>query len=98
LATSQNYLQFIFTAHGWMMCPFNLPLSAPARCWVPFRLSKHCLSSSLSQHQSISQAELSKPTREDFKISKRKRTRSLSEYISMYQSSLQCDVCILHHL
>jgi len=65
----------------WVMYPFNFPFSAPARCWVPFRLSKHRLSSSLSQYQSISQAELSKPTREDSKISKRKRTRSLSEYI-----------------
>ena len=94
-ATSQNDLQFIFTADGWMMYPFNLPLSAPACCWVPFRLTKHCLSTSLSQLQSNSQAELSKPTREDFKISKRKRTRRLSEYIPRYQPSLQCNVCIL---
>jgi len=57
-----------------------------------------CLSNSLSQHQSNSQAELSKPTREDFKISKRKRTRSLSEYIPIYQSSLQCDFCKPNHL
>ena len=63
-----------------------------------FRLSKHRLSNSLSKHQSNSQAELSKPTREDFKTSKRKPTRSLSEYIPVYQSSLQCDVCIPHHL
>jgi len=34
-------------------------LSAPACCWVPFRLSKHRLSNILSQHQSNSQAELS---------------------------------------
>ena len=34
-----------------------------------------------------SQAELSKPTRQDFKISKTKRTRSLSEYIPIYQSA-----------
>ena len=73
-------------------------MSAPARCWVPFRLSKHRLLSSLSQYQSISQAELSKPTREYFKISKRKRTRSLSEYIPVYKSSLQCDFCIPNHL
>ena len=38
------------------MCPFNLPLSAPACYWIPFRLSKHRLSNSLSQHQSNSQA------------------------------------------
>ena len=50
-----------------MMYPINLPLSAPARCWIPFQLSKHCLSNSLSQHQSNSQEELSKPTREDFR-------------------------------
>jgi len=50
-----------------MMYPINLPLYAPARCWVPFRLSKHHLSNSLSQHQSNSQEELSKPTREDFR-------------------------------
>jgi len=64
-----------------MMYPFNLPLSAPACCWVPFRSTKHRLSNSLSQNQSNSQAELSEPTGEDFKISKRKRTRRLSEYI-----------------
>jgi len=67
-----------------MMYPFNLPLSAPARCWVLFQVSKYCVSISLSQYQSISQAELSKPTREDFKISKRKRTRSPSEYMPTY--------------
>ena len=89
-----NWLQFIFTADGWMMYPFNLPLSAIAFCWVHFRLSKHRLPNSRSKHQSNSQADLSKPTREDFKISKRKRTRSLSEYITTYQSSLQCDVCV----
>jgi len=33
---------------------FNLPLLAPACCWVPFRLSKHRLSNTLSQHQSNS--------------------------------------------
>ena len=80
------------------MYPFNLPLLALACCWVPFRLCKHRLSNILSQHQSNSQAELSKPTRENFKISKRTRTRSLSEYIPIYQSSLQCDVCIPSHL
>ena len=80
-----------------MMHHFNLPLS-PVRCWVPFRLSNHRLSSSLSHYQSNTQAELSRPTREDFKISKRKRTRSLSEYIPIYQSSLQCDFCIPNHL
>jgi len=48
-------------------------------------------------NQSNSQAELSKPNR-DFKISKRKRTRSLSEYISICQYSLQGDVCIPNHL
>jgi len=80
------------------MYPFNLPLSAPACYCVPFRLSKHRFSNTLSQHQSNSQAELSKPTREDLKISKRKQTRSLSEYIPIYQSSLQCDFCIPNHL
>jgi len=25
------------------ICPFNLPLSAPACCWVTFRLPKHRL-------------------------------------------------------
>ena len=98
LTVAKNDLQFIFTADGWRICPFNLPLSAPACCWVPFRLSKHCLSNSLSIHQSNSQAELSKPTREDFKTSKRKRTRRLSEYIIIYQSRLQCDDCIPNHL
>jgi len=76
-----KWLQFIFTADGWMMYPFNLPLSAPACCWLPFRLSKHRLSNIVCQQQSNSQAKLSKPTRENYKISKRKRTRSLSEYI-----------------
>ena len=80
------------------MYSFNLPLSAPACCWVPFCLTKHRLSNSLSQNQTNSQAELSKPTREDFKISKRKRTRSLSEYMPMYQSRLWCDFCIPNHL
>jgi len=37
------------------MYPFNLPLSAPAWYWVPFRLSKHRLSKTLYQHQSNSQ-------------------------------------------
>jgi len=68
----------------WLDDVSYLPLSAPARCWVPFRLSKQRLSNSLSQHQSNFQAELSKPTREDFRISKRKRTRNLSEYIPIY--------------
>jgi len=80
------------------MYPFNLPSSAPACCWLPFRLPKQRSSNSLSQHQSNSQAELSKPTREDFKISKRKRTRSLTEYIPIYQSSTQCDFCMHGHL
>ena len=75
-----NDLQSIFTANGWMMYPLNLPLSALARCWVPFRLSKHRLSNSLSQHQSNSQAELSKPIREDFRISKRKPEILLNTY------------------
>jgi len=68
-SASQNDLQFIFTADGLSVYPFNLPLSALACCWVPFRLSKHRLSSTLSQHQSNSQAGLSKSTREDVKIS-----------------------------
>jgi len=97
-ATSQNDLQFIFTADGRRICPFNLPLSAPACYWVPFRLSKHRLSNNLSKHQSNSQAKLSKPTRVDFKVSKRKRTRNVSEYIPIYQSSLQRDICIPNHL
>jgi len=80
------------------MYPLNLPLSAPACSCVPFRLPKHRLSNSLSQHQSNSQVELSKPTGEDFKISKRKRTRSLSEYLPIYQSSLQCYFCKPNHL
>ena len=75
-----NDLQSIFTANGWMLYPINLPLSALARCWVPFRLSKHRLSNSLSQHQSNSQAELSKTTREDFRISKRKPEIFLNTY------------------
>jgi len=70
----------MFTANGLMMYPLNLSLSAPARCWIPFRLSKHRLSNSLSQHQSNSQAELSKPTREDFRISKRKPEIFLNTY------------------
>jgi len=83
-----------------MMYPINLPLPAPACCWVglPLRLSKHRLSNSRSQRQSNFQAELSTPTREDFKISKRKRARSLSEYIPIYQCSLQCDVCMPNHV
>jgi len=52
----------------------------------------------LSQDQSNSQVQLSKPNREDFKISKRKQSRSLSEYIHIYQSNLQCDFCIPSHL
>ena len=89
-------LQIIFTADGWKMYLFNILLSIPSCCWVPFRLSKHCLSNTLSQHQPNYQAELSKPTR-DFKISNGKRTRSLSEYILIYQSSLQCAFCIPNH-
>ena len=63
-----------------MMYPINLPLSALTRWWVPFRLSKHRLSNSLSQHQLNSQAELSKPAREDFRISKRKPEIFLNIY------------------
>jgi len=94
-ATSQNDLQFIFTADERRICTFNLPLSAPACCWVPFRLSKHRLSNSLSKHQTPKQ---NYPSQLKIKLSKRKRTRSLSEYIPIYQSSLQCDVCIPNHL
>ena len=54
-----------------------------------------CLIPSLTSN---SQAELSKPTREDLKISKRKQIRSLSEYIPTYQSSLQCHFRIPNHL
>jgi len=95
---SQNDLQFIFTADGRRTYSFNLPLSDPACYWVPFRLSKHRLSNTLSQRQLNSQAEFSKPTRDDFMISKRKQTKSHSEYIRIYQSSLQCDFCIPNHL
>jgi len=94
----KKWFTIYFTADGWRICPFNLPLSAPACCWVPFRLSKHCLSNSFPKHQSNSQAELSKPTTEDFKLSKRKRTRRLPENIPTYQSGLQCDACIPNHL
>jgi len=80
------------------MYPFNLPLSGTACWWVLFRLSKHRLSNTFSQHQSNSQAELSKATREDFKIFKRKRTRSLSEYMPIYKPSLQCDFRIPNRL
>jgi len=69
------------------MYPLILPLSAPAYCWVPFDCPNI-----------VCQAELSKPSREDFKISKRTRTRSLSEYIPICQSSLQCDFCTPNHL
>ena len=90
-----------FTIYFYCWCVddifFQSPLVNPC-VLVPFRLSKHNLSNPLSQHQSHSQAELFKPTREYFKISKRKRTRGLSEYIPIYQSSLQCDFCIPNHL
>ena len=91
---------FAIYFHCWWVddVSFHLPLSAPACYWVPFRLCKHHLSNILFQHQSNSQAELSKPTRENFKISKRKQTRGPFEYIPIYQSSLQCDVCIPSHL
>ena len=90
------YNLFSLLMGGW--CILSSPLVSPACCWVPFRLCKHHLSNILFQHQSNSQAELSKPTRENFKISKRKRTRGPFEYIPIYQSSLQCDVCIPSHL
>ena len=48
-------LQFIFTADGWRMYPFSLPLSAPACCWVAFRLSKHRLSNRLLFPSNINQ-------------------------------------------
>jgi len=74
----------------WLDDVSYLPLSAPARCWVPFRLSKQRLSNSLSQHQSNSQAELSKPTR---------KTNQKSFRIHIHiPSSLQCDVCIPSHV
>ena len=93
------WVEDVSSTHGWRwIMYFNLPLSAPACCRVPFRLPKHRFSNSLSQHQSNSQAELSKATSDDFKISKRKRTISLSEYIPIYQSCLQCDFCIRNHL
>jgi len=50
VGSSKIDLQFIFTADGCRICPLNLPLSAPACCWVPFRLSKYRLSNSLSKH------------------------------------------------
>jgi len=93
-------LQLIFTVDGWMMYTFNLPLSARAYCWVPFRLSIHRLYSSLSQHESnipkqVYPSQLEKTSM----YPKRKRTRCLSEYIHIYQSSLYiCDVCIPNHL
>jgi len=86
-----------FTIYFYCWCvdhiSFQSPLVSPC-ILVPYRLSKHHLSNTLSQHQSHFQAELFKPTREYFKLSKRRRTSSLSEYIPIYQSSLQCDFCI----
>jgi len=71
---------FTIYLHCWWVedLPFQSPLSAPACCWIPVRLSKHRLYNSLSKHQSNSQTKLSKPTRENFKLSKRTRTRSFS--------------------
>jgi len=76
IPTSQNDLQFIFTPDGWRMYPFNLPLPAPSCSWVPFQLSKHRLSNTFSQHQTPMQNYPSQP-REDLKVSKSKRPRSL---------------------
>jgi len=74
-------------------CILSISLCQPLHAVVvPFRLSKHRLSNTLSQDQSTSQAELSKPTGEDFKISKRKQTRSLSEYIPIYSTNLAYNV------
>ena len=78
---------------------FQSPLVSPCLLLGTLsKMSKHRLSNAFSQHQSNSQAELSRPTKEDFTISKRKWTRSLSDYILIYQSSLQCDFCIPNHL
>jgi len=55
-----------------------------------------CLIAFPNINQTPSQLEM--PTRNDFKLSKRERTRRLSEYILIYQSSLQCNVCIPNHL
>ena len=96
-STSQTDLQFIFTPDGWRMYPFNLPVSAPSCSWVAFQLSKHHLSNTLSQHQTLRQNYPRQP-REYLKVSKSKRPRSLTEFIPIYLSSLQCDFYILNHL
>jgi len=52
-------------------CILSISLCQPLHAvWVPFWLSKHRLSNTLSQHQSNSQAELSKPTRDDSRYPK----------------------------
>jgi len=52
-----KWFTIFFTAGGWRMYSSNLPLSGHTCYWAPFRLSKHRLSNTLSQHQSNSQAE-----------------------------------------
>jgi len=80
-------------------CIFSISPCQPLHAaWYPFDCPNIVSLILFSQHQSNSQAELSKPTREVFKVSKWKRTRNLSECISTYQSSLQCDCCIRNHL
>jgi len=63
---------------------FQFPLVSPCMLSGTLSTAKHRFSNSLSQHQSNSQTELSKPITSDFKISKRKRTRILPEYIPKY--------------
>jgi len=78
-------------------CILSIPPYQPLHAvGYPFDcLNIVCLISFPNVNQTLKQ---NYPTREDFKISKRKRTRSHSVYIPIHQSSLQCDVCIPSHL
>ena len=79
------------------MYPFNLPLSAPACCWVSFRLSKYRLSNSLSQHQTPKQNYSSQLEKISIYPKENEPEVFLHTYLQ-YQSCLQCHFCIPNHL
>jgi len=86
------------------MYPFSLPLSAPACCWVAFRLSKHRLSNRLLFPSNINQIPKQNYPSQLEKISRYPKENEPEVFLNTYpytypyQSSPQCDFCVLNHL
>ena len=94
-ASSQNgYILFLLLMGGWCILSISpcQPLHAVGYTFACPNIV--CLIAVPNFNQTPKQGYPSQLE----KISKRKRTRSLSEYIPIYRSSLQCDVCIPSHL